>query len=225
MKFFPHRVARILSAFICMLPASLMEHATAAEASSATSSSSITQSAAKQRAIDTARKKIASELNLKPEEMKLVSVEPHTWPDSGLGCSAPGAMTAQVITPGYIIIFRNANERYVIHATERYAVRCEHNALRNPHGVDVPLRNLDEMTEKAKDNLAEKLQVQPALIRLLQFTPADWPDTSMNCAVSNEAVEQKVTRGYRIALSHAGRVYVYHTDMVRVRACPTIAAE
>ena len=135
-------------------------------------------------------------------------------------------MTAQVMTPGYIITFSNSDRKYIVHATEKYAVHCERGVvIRNPRSVGAPLRNLDAMIDKAKADLAEKLRVQPSTIRMLRFTPAEWPDTSMECVVSGEAIEQKVTRGYRIALNHEGRTYVYHTDMERVRACPAIEAE
>lgn len=198
----------------------------ATESYSSSSSVSATQPQEQQHAIDVAKSKITKELKIQPEELQLVSVEPHTWSNSGLGCAASGNMKAQVMTPGYIITFKNSNKQIVVHATEKYAVRCDHDIpLRNAHTVGVPLRNLNEMIDKAKSDLAEKLRVQPSTIRTLRFIPAEWPDTSMECVISGESIEQKVTRGYRIALNHSGRTYVYHTDMNRVRACPAIVTE
>jgi hypothetical protein len=199
--------------------------AMATESSSA-SNVSESQSEVKQRAIDTARKKLVHELKLKADELQLVSAESHTWPNSGLGCAPAGSMTAQVMTPGYVVTFTSPKGQRVVHATERYAVVCERNVrLRNPRTVDIPLKNLDEMIDKARSDLAERLRVQASSIRTLRFTPAEWPDTSMGCVMSDEVVEQKSTRGYRIALSHAGRTYIYHTDMSRVRACPPISVD
>jgi hypothetical protein len=214
------RVAPLLAGILLSLPV------VATETDSSSSSLSASHSAEQERAIDVAKNKIAKDLKIQTEELQVVSIEPHTWPNSGLGCAAPGSMAAQVITPGYIIKFNAASKKYIVHATDTYAVRCEHDMLlRNPRAVSVPLKNLDAMIDKAKADLAEKLRVQPSTIRMLRFTPMEWPDTSMECVVTGEAIEQKVTRGYRIALNHAGRTYVYHTDMERVRACPAIEAE
>ncbi len=177
----------------------------------------------KQDAINIAKAQLSKQLNLDASTFKVISTTLHTWPDSSLGCRRPGKMAAQVVTTGYIVIIATNVGIHHVHATDKYAVICDRNIpLRNPRSVGLPLKNLDDMIAKARADLAEKLHTQPTLIHTLSFVNTEWPNTSMACAIEGEIVEQKATKGYRIAFSFSGRTYVYHTDMIRVRACPDI---
>jgi hypothetical protein len=179
-----------------------------------------------QRAISIAISELSAHTHLDASTFKVLSTEAHTWPDSSLGCGKKGQMAAQVITQGYIITIKSGAATHVVHATDKYATICERNLpIRNLHAIEVPLRNLDDMIDKARADLADKLHTQPALIRTTNFMATEWPDTSMGCVTEGEAVEQKEIKGYRIALNYRGRTFVYHTDMERVRACPPVEAE
>ena len=180
----------------------------------------------KQAAIDLARQQLSKQKDIDPYTFKIISVEDYTWPDSSLGCGRNGQMAAQVITPGYIITIQSGKGTHVVHATSKHAVICADNiTLRNPHAVNAPLRNLDEMITKARDDLAGRLHANQELIRTVTFIAAEWPDTSMACNIEGETVEHKTTKGYRIALNYRGRTFIYHTDLQHVRPCPAIEAQ
>ena len=84
-----------------------------------------------QAAIET----LAEELEIAPNEIRLIAVTPMEWRDESLGCPKPGRMYAQVITPGYRIILAADGQRYEYHTdVANRAVRC------GPPGVD----SLDE---------------------------------------------------------------------------------
>jgi hypothetical protein len=95
----------------------------------------------------------------------------------------------------------------------------------NSRNAGLPLRNLNALADVAKEDLAKKLRVPAGSIKTANFSAVTWPDTSMGCAVQGETLEQRATKGYRIALEANGRAYTYHTDLSRVRAWPEIAAE
>lgn len=60
------------------------------------------------------------------EEMKLVSAEPTTWSDGGLGCPAPDMMYTQVLVDGYLVTVQAGGQTYEYHtAGLRSWVRCE----------------------------------------------------------------------------------------------------
>ncbi len=68
---------------------------------------------------------IAADLDVPPTSLQVVTVEPHDWPDSSLGCPQPDMLYAQVITPGYVIVVEVSGERFEYHTDERgNIVRC-----------------------------------------------------------------------------------------------------
>lgn len=179
----------------------------------------------KQAAIDMAKLELAKLPGMDVSTFNIISVEEYSWPDSSLGCAKRNAMSTQVVTPGYIVTIATSTNTQRVHATDKYAVMCEQPILSNPHHASAPLRNLNDMFDKARNDLATRLHVHENLIRIVTYESIEWPDTSMGCVVDNEPVVIKLTKGYRIALNYAGRVFVYHTDMTRVRACPAIDAQ
>jgi hypothetical protein len=68
---------------------------------------------------------LASALGLETDDVEIVSIEQVDWPDSSLGCPAPGESYATVITPGFRIVLEAGGQRYEYHAdTEGRTVRC-----------------------------------------------------------------------------------------------------
>lgn len=63
----------------------------------------------------TARRLLADELDLDEGDFRLESSEAVGWPDASLGCPKEGYAYAQVITPGYKLVFEHAGESYAVH--------------------------------------------------------------------------------------------------------------
>ena len=51
---------------------------------------------------------LAGELGVAAADLEVVSATAITWPDASLGCPQPGMMYAQVLTPGYLVVIRDA---------------------------------------------------------------------------------------------------------------------
>jgi hypothetical protein len=135
-------------------------------------------------------------------------------------------MAAQVITNGYEVVLKTTRGNYRVHAAGKYAVVCgTATQWRSQRSVGLPLKELNGKIDIARADLASKLNATQNQILTMTFVATDWPDSSMDCAVASEQITKKLTKGYRIALNYAGRIYTYHTDMDRVRACPAIEVE
>mgnify|MGYP001099490829 CR=1 FL=1 len=71
-----------------------------------------------------AREDLAQRLGLAPEAIRLASVEAVEWSDTSLGCSQPGMMYAQVITPGFRAVMSMGEEIYEYHSGGGPLVLC-----------------------------------------------------------------------------------------------------
>lgn len=74
-----------------------------------------TQAAAMERVVLLAQQKLAGHLNVPSGKLKVVSKESVTWVDTSLGVKEAGKVYAQVITPGYKIVFSLDNDKYEMH--------------------------------------------------------------------------------------------------------------
>jgi len=187
-------------------------------------------------AVALARTQLSNELKIDAGTIETLSSEPQSWPDSSLGCGRRGTQAAQVVTPGFAVLLKTPSGNYRVHAAANYAVVCgpatqrrdgaalDRGALER-RGVGVPLKNINAMIEQAREDLAKKLGVPLASVRVGKFLPAQWPDSAMECPVAGEEIKRQPVRGYRIALLNADRTFVYHTDLARVYACPAIEIE
>ncbi len=78
-----------------------------------------------QAAVAAAVEMLAREVGCEPGEIDVADVTPVTWPDSSLGCPAPGMMYLQVLTPGYRIRLRHRGQEYLVHTDRgKHALRC-----------------------------------------------------------------------------------------------------
>ncbi|MBE0696094.1 MAG: hypothetical protein IH586_04145 [Anaerolineaceae bacterium] len=66
-------------------------------------------------AVTKARQFLAQELSINLNEIKLQNAKAVDWPNSCLGAANAGQVCAQVITPGYQIVFEAGGKRYEIH--------------------------------------------------------------------------------------------------------------
>ena len=62
---------------------------------------------------------LAGELGVAAAGLEVVSATAMTWPDASLGCPQPGMMYAQVLTPGYLVVIRDAGgAEHRVHTNE-----------------------------------------------------------------------------------------------------------
>ncbi len=173
-----------------------------------------------------ARQTLAGHLKTAQSELQVDSIEPRTWNDSSLGCGKPGTVALQVITEGYAVTLHTADRTYRVHVAGKNAVVCDQPLLmRKEQSRPAHARGLDVMIDKAREDLATRLQADPAAIRLNGTRPQQWRDNTLDCPGIDEAVVTQPVNGFKIFLRYQGRVYTYHSDLSDVRACPPIETQ
>lgn len=68
-----------------------------------------------QKMVQLARESLSRKFKVSEDQINLFSVEAMTWPDASLGCPQAGIIYAQVITPGFQILFEAAGQSYSYH--------------------------------------------------------------------------------------------------------------
>jgi hypothetical protein len=72
-----------------------------------------------------ARQDLSERLNIAPETIVLVAVQPETFSDTSLGMPLPGQSYAQVLTPGYVIYFQADGVTYTYNAGAGHGVPAD----------------------------------------------------------------------------------------------------
>lgn len=72
-----------------------------------------------QAAVDQAVRDAAGRLNLSPSDVHVEQVEAREWPDASLGCPGQAEQSAQVVTPGFLIVLSGGGKRLEYHADAR----------------------------------------------------------------------------------------------------------
>ncbi|MEW6401054.1 MAG: hypothetical protein AB1649_04600 [Chloroflexota bacterium] len=88
----------------------------------------------------------------------------------------------------------------------------EDNNLPMPDNTQVPQPEAQKLIQLAAEHLAQKLQIDVALIHVAGIEAVTWPDASLGCPQMGMAYIQVLTPGYKITLEANGKTYPYHTD-------------
>ncbi len=77
----------------------------------------------------------------------------------------------------------------------------------------------ENLINKAKEDLAERLDVIKEEIKVKSTQKKDWPDSSLGCPKPGMMYAQVITPGYLIVLETVGKGYNYHTSQDVVTLC------
>ncbi len=75
----------------------------------------------------------------------------------------------------------------------------------------------EEAIEKARKDLAQRLNTDASKISETSVEDADFPDLALGAAEEDEMSGSMMTRGWRIRLSAEGRNYEYRADQKQLR--------
>lgn len=163
--------------------------------------------AAAEPAVMAAKRDLASRASVKIEDVEVTSFEAVEWSDSSLGCPQPGQMYAQVITPGYRVILKAAGQTYEYH-TDRgnRAVLCSG----GPAEAALQKQQLDEIrgvVERARNDLAQRLNIDPTAISVAQALPVSQVEQLALCPAADQLAG--LGKEYQVTLTADGDTYVY----------------
>lgn len=86
-------------------------------------------------------------------------------------------------------------------------------ATHMPSPIPTPAdAGLQELIEKAKTDLAQRLTISVDEIILMEATAAEWSDSSLDCPQPGMEYLQVITPGYRILLEANSQAYEYHSN-------------
>lgn len=77
--------------------------------------------------------------------------------------------------------------------------------------------NRDSAVQKAKQDLAERLNVSEDEIKTDSVSEQDFPDMSLGAPVEDEMSGQMISSGWRIDLGANGKTFEYRADKYQLR--------
>jgi hypothetical protein len=132
-------------------------------------------------------------------------------------------MTTPVITEGFVVVFALSDgTKRRVHVAGSKAIVCDRGGIPNVPRIALPARDVGSVSEKAREDLAQRLGVPPEDIQVVKLSRVQWADSAMDCAVPGEAIDPSPVSGYLLQLRYNDREFTYHADSERVRACPPI---
>lgn len=180
---------------------------------------------AREQAEQRARATLAQQLKIAPDQITVTGMEARTWSDSSMGCGKPGTVALTVITEGYAVVLSAQGREHTVHVSGDKALICNKRAVPYRDNRATNARGLDVMMERARQDLAQRLGVDPAKIRLGAMLAQTWDDSALGCPQEGEAIQAGPVNGFRLALTYSGRTYTHHTDRQGVRPCPAIESQ
>lgn len=75
----------------------------------------------------------------------------------------------------------------------------------------------DTATEKAREDLADRIKTDTGSITVESVEDKDFPDMSLGAAVDGEMSAQMISSGWQIKLGAEGNTYEYRADKYQLR--------
>lgn len=75
----------------------------------------------------------------------------------------------------------------------------------------------DTATEKAREDLADRISTDTGSITVQSVEDKDFPDMSLGAAVDGEMSAQMISSGWEIKLNAEGNIYEYRADKYQLR--------
>jgi hypothetical protein len=170
---------------------------------------------------------LSDKLSVEADSIEIVNVAVMDWPDSSIGCPAPGTQYLQMITRGSLVLLRAAQTVHRVHVGNKRAVMCERTlqgSLPN-RPTALPGINVQDLMRAAQEDLADRLGVAPADVVVAGVQTAVWPNSALGCEAPEQVYGAAEVSGYRVKLDFDGRLFTYHTDQEQVIPCPAIETE
>ncbi len=167
-----------------------------------------------QSVLDLALADLGAQLGQTARTIRVLSIEETTWTDSSLGCPQPGMAYLTVLTPGYRIVLDADGTQYPYHTSYSRVVLCQRDA-----GEVRPPPEAADLVKRARQDLAEQLDLPADQVRLARVQAVEWPDGSLGCPEPGKSYITMIIPGYLIAFEVEGQLYEYHTSQSDIVWC------
>lgn len=169
--------------------------------------------------IEDAKELVSRETGVDAADLTLLESESVEWSDASLGCPQPGMMYAQVITPGFRLVFEGpTGEQFAVHTDASGASMVLCSATDAPRGVAPSPPASDE---GAPAPAAEQAALEAASrasglalnqLEVVDWEAVEWRDSSLGCPQPGANYLMVITPGYRFTIRAGTTVYEVHTD-------------
>lgn len=166
---------------------------------------------------------VEDDLGLERDSLQLLTIEAKTWGDTSLGCPKPGMAYAQVLTDGWLIVYRGPDGQEIpVHAErglKNYVICSEEfQPLPPPENGDLGVL---PVLRAAVTLLAETLDVSSEKVAVQGIAQKQWSNSCLGCAGPEENCLTVITPGYQVQMTVGGRGYAVHTnaDGSAIRMC------
>ncbi len=168
-----------------------------------------------------ARLDLSERCGVPVSEIAIVSSDAVEWPNASLGCPQPGALYAQVLTPGYQIVLDMRAELYEYHtdAEGRQLILCQGDRQR----LDAmrTTASPENAVTAAQEDLAVRLGLSTTEIAMVRITQEMFPagDLGCPCPKCPASPMTGLVEAQRIILTARGKEYEYRARGMRVVFC------
>lgn len=83
----------------------------------------------------------------------------------------------------------------------------------SPPGSPTPEAINELSLFNARVDLAQRLEIAPEQISIVDYETVEWPDSSLGCGLPGGLYLTVITPGFRTTFSALGDTYTYHTDL------------
>ena len=155
-------------------------------------------------------------------EVRLLSVDGFTWPETSWGCGTDEEAGAAGHRPGYRIVYSAGDRFYIYHTDlEGTFALCDDPAWLTHEGAPILVDPIaEEMVALCRADAARRTGLDASAIRLTSVVTITWPDDSVGCPQPGIHYEQHETPGYRVVLRAGEQTLIYHTSARHVVLCP-----
>ena len=165
-----------------------------------------------QEAIDLAISKVNQITPLSKDSVEHLKIRSIQWPDSSLGCPEPGVDYLHKMIPGYLVSFTVDGKIYSVNIGDNTAIICDrinNFMLERKKRADSVMKAY----RSARLDLAEKLKVDPELIKVTKIKAETWPDSSLGCSGPVQEHQENPVEGFRINMTCRDKEYEYRVPL------------
>jgi hypothetical protein len=171
-----------------------------------------------------ARTALAERLQVEVEEIEVLEVEAAEWPNAALGCPEKGKVYAQVLTSGYRVQLGHERTSHWLHVAGKRVVSCDESPK-----VESRASPFATIVGAARRDLAERLGIEQAAVRILRVQPATRTTALQRCPpASAPSVDETLPLLLRqegetlfVTLRAGDETHRYRSDGGRLTYCGT----
>ena len=163
-------------------------------------------------AINLAISKVNERTPVSREELTNLRIRSIQWPDSSLGCAEPGVEYLQKVVQGYLVNYNVAEEFYSVNVGDGRAIVCDRVndfMLERKQRADSVIRS----HRTARLDLAEKLMVDPELVKMNKIKVETWADSSLGCPQPGQQYKAGPIEGLKINMTCRDKKYEYRVPL------------